>query len=148
MCEREVARAERIEIAQDRERVFDGVAAFDADHDRGLAVLFRLANAGRVVAEREDVGIPAHFIVNEIDDAIRESRGAAAGVKRRHVRGEERGGDAALVQRFQIELRLGIVLADVQVVADQAVGRVAMPVDDDGAAVDGRDAGQRRLIHC
>ena len=48
----------------------------------------------------------------------------------------------------QIELRLGIVLAEVKVMADQAVGRVAVAVDDDGAGVDSRGGGQRRLIRC
>ena len=41
------------------------------------------------------------------------------------------------IHDVQVELGLGVMLVKVHVVAEKSVRRVAMPVDDDGAVVDG-----------
>ena len=131
MGERHIARAKAIEIAKDVERVLDRVAAFDADHDRCLPVLFRLADPRTVAAERQLIWIARRFGLDQIDGAIREFRGTAARVIRRDVRGEERRRDPALPQRPEVHLRLGVVLIEMDVVAQHAIRRVAVSIDDD-----------------
>ena len=119
--QRHVARAVRVEVAQGVERVFDGVAAFDADEDRDLAVVLRGADAGRVGAERQLPGAAADFLLDDVEETVGERRRAAVGVRRRDVGGEEGGGDAALLERPEVALRLGVVLVDVDVVPQHAV---------------------------
>ena len=74
--------------------------------------------------------------MDQIDQPVREIGGSAIGVVRRHVGREERRGDAALAQRSEIHLRLGVVLIEVEVAAEKAIGRVAVSIDDDRAAMD------------
>jgi hypothetical protein len=112
------------------------VAAFDADHQRQAAVALRGADAGAVGAERDRVGAAAGLFVDDPDELAGEVRRAAVGVERRHVRGKEGGGDAALLQRAQVGLRFGVVLVEMHVVAEEAVRRVAVAVDDDRAPVE------------
>jgi hypothetical protein len=135
--QRQVPRAAAVEIAQQIERVLDGVAAFDADHQRRLSFALRGADRGRIGGEEELVRQPARLFVDRLDEPVRELRGAAARIRRRDVRGEERSRDPAGPQRGEVRLRLGVVLVEVDVVAEEAVRRVAVAVDDDRAAVDG-----------
>ena len=134
--QRHVARAAAVELAQRDQRVLDGVPPFDADHDGGLAAALRGADARGVVAAHEHARVARHLGFDQVDEAVRELPRAAPGVERRHVRGEERRGDAALPQRLQVDLRLGVVLVEMDVAPQHAVRRVAVAVDDDGAAVD------------
>ena len=78
MRERQIARAEAVEIAKDRQRVLDGVATFDADQNRGLAVVFRPPDSGGVAAERQHIRKALHLGVNELDQAVGKAGGTAA----------------------------------------------------------------------
>ncbi len=133
--QRHVARAALVEVAERVERVLDGVAALDADHERDLRLLLRRSDAGDVGREGDLSGVSLDLAVNQVDQPVRERRRAAPGVVRRDVCGEERRGDAALLERFQVELGLGVVICEPDVVAVQAIRRVAVSVDDDGPAV-------------
>lgn len=134
--ERHVAGAEPVEVAEGVEGILDRVTAFDSDHDSRFAIFLGAANPFRVCAERELTRIARGFRLNEIDQPVREFRGAAVGVVRRNVSREKRRRDAALPQRPQIHLRLGIVLIEVEVAAEEAVGSVAVAIDDDRAPMD------------
>src|SRR5258707_15555417 len=97
----------------------------------------------------------ARFIANQVDDARAEVSGAPPGIERRDICGEERRGDATLPQRPQIRLSLRVVSIEVHVVAEQTVRRIAMTVDDDGAAMNsgtlircGRHPGRKIVPPC
>ena len=138
MRERHVAHAQVVEIAQQAQAVFDGVAAFDPNQRGDLMLIVRLADARRAGDEQKIVGILFDDIVpygiDHLQRAIR--RFIVLSIARGDVRGEELRAHAALLHARDIghvSRRGG--LADIHSI-DREAGDVVMSVDESGGAMD------------
>ena len=132
-----VADAEAVVVAQEAERIFDGVAAFDA-HERGELVFAMGAL---------DVfgGIRHHHLVGMfgglLQDGVDEVEGAAGVVAFVEFGldpdGEEFRAEVALLRGGEVEIAAVEGLGEVVMVVEHALRGVGVGVDDDGGVMHG-----------
>ena len=137
MRQRHVASAERMQHAQDGERVIDGMAAFDADERRDLAGLANAHDVVRGVRHLEGVGIRFDEAMNDVDLLERLfHRGLLADRFGVHIRRPELCADTAFLQAFDIGMQQGLRTRDIEGakrevgVLLELPGQIVVPIDE------------------
>ena len=117
------------------------MAALDADQDRDLPPSLGVPHARERVRE-DEVGVTARRArVDQLDRLERLLRRAAELREGRgHVGGEERRGDAPLLQPRDVDVTRRVSFREVDPLLPQALGHVLVGVDDDRGAVNPRGA--------
>jgi hypothetical protein len=127
-----VADAERVVLAQQGERVLDGVAALDA-HERGELVLaMGLLDAFGRGDELDLVGMFGDLLLDGVDQ-LQGAAGVLALVEGGlDPDGEELGAQVALVDGVEVEVAAVERVGEVEVLIEKALRGVGVGVDDDG----------------
>ena len=134
--QRHVADAEGVVLAQQGERVFDGVAAFDS-HERGDLVFavgeFDALGRGD---EHHLVLVLGHLLLDGVNQDQRPARELTLVGTGIDPDGEELGAEVSLLRGFKIPVAAVERIGKVVVLVDKTLRRVGVGVDHDGGAFD------------
>ena len=144
-----VAHAEAVEIAEQANVVFDGVAAFNAEQCGKFVFAVGALDVGDAESHHHAVGMAGGLLIDRIDEIERVAGEVALVGFRVHPDGEELGAEIAGLGLVEADVAgvFGIGRSDVVVFVEKALRRVGVRVDDDGGVVDlaglGADGGLR-----
>ncbi len=135
-CERHVAHAERVILAQECKRIFNGVAAFNA-HERGeLVFAVRLLNAFRGGDKHHLIRMPGYLLLDRVDQ-FQRAMGELALVERRFdPDGKELRAQIPFVNGIQIHVAAVEGIGEVEVLIHKSLRCVSVGVNYDGRLLD------------
>src|SRR5207245_2299603 len=129
--ERDVADAEIAEHAQDTDVVADHVTALDADQDGDLTLGVRAANVVGGAAENKIVRMLLHVFADRVDLVERFLDGGWPEDAAVDPHREKLDVEAALAHARDIHMTVGVALAEIKGLREEALRRVRVRVKDD-----------------